>query len=354
MKPSSNCIAFFFFSLFLTASQKPSDAAHRPNFIQPGYRTLCLTVSIYRPLHQFPTSRSDLSAESLLLSVHVDARRAEKAFASARCLSLAMLNPTPWNDLHAGPSSSSASRPTTRDGSTAGARSVTPTTAAAATAAAAAQSQSSSSANNAASATTGGKDRKSSFSRKAAAALASPRRRTSSNAGLSDSSNNQASNSGAVYRTDAAVPPALPDYALSAAAKVAPGSLPLRSPGSPGSPGKMLNRTVTSSSAQSAQAQMPPPPTPLGGPGGGANGGGAFWQSSDANSVHSQITELATKRIGTLDYLRRAYATLWSTFHERQQLTWMDTAMPVVYTGSTHISSTRPTFIACRTSTSAA
>lgn len=147
--------------------------------------------------------------------------------------------------------------------------------------------------------TTAIKDRKPSFSRKAAS-FSGPRRRGSSATG---------STSSAIV-TDAAAPPALPDYALSAAAKVAPSRdaadpspLPLRSPASPPDGGfaRMLSRTATSASTN----MPPPPPTPVEGRNGG--GGGTFWQPNDIGVVHQQIVELANKRIATLDYLRRTY-----------------------------------------------
>jgi len=110
--------------------------------------------------------------------------------------------------------------------------------------------------------------------------------------------------------TDAAAPPALPDYALSAAAKIAPSrdaadpsALPLRSPASPPDGGfaRMLSRTATSASAN----MPPPPPTPVEGRNGG--GGSTFWQPNDIGVVHQQIVQLANKRIATLDYLRRTH-----------------------------------------------
>lgn len=136
--------------------------------------------------------------------------------------------------------------------------------------------------------TTSSKDRKPSFSRKAAS-FSSPRRR-----GSSTTSNNA---NGVI--TDATAPPALPDYALSAAAKVVSRdgteqpSAP--SPASPDNFARMLSRTTTGGTA----TMPPPPPTPVGNQGG-------FWQSNgDAGYMHQQITDLANKRIATLDYLRR-------------------------------------------------
>lgn len=134
------------------------------------------------------------------------------------------------------------------------------------------------------------KDRKPSFSRKSAS-FSAPRRRGSS----------ATSNTTNAVVTDATAPPALPDYALSAAAKVTPRDRdadPIRSPASPDSFGRMLSRTATAPTSQ----LPPPPPTPVGG-----SNGGSFWQPNDVGVVHQQITDLANKRIATLEYLRRAY-----------------------------------------------
>ncbi|KAG6087275.1 hypothetical protein E4U30_000641, partial [Claviceps sp. LM220 group G6] len=125
--------------------------------------------------------------------------------------------------------------------------------------------------------------------------------------------------------TDAAAPPALPDYALPAAAKVQQQQLQLqqqqqarearrelgsvddsgvRSPGSPTGTvftgGGIMSRTATSTTF--GQMMPPPPPTPLG----ISHGAGGMWQQSEASVIYQQITEVASKRISTLDYLRKA------------------------------------------------
>ncbi|KAF7539727.1 hypothetical protein G7Z17_g12378 [Cylindrodendrum hubeiense] len=51
---------------------------------------------------------------------------------------------------------------------------------------------------------------------------------------------------------------------------------------------------------------MPPPATPMSGPN-GAIGSGSLWQQSEAGLAHQQITEVANKRISTLEYLRKAH-----------------------------------------------
>ncbi|KAG5919013.1 hypothetical protein E4U61_001237 [Claviceps capensis] len=136
--------------------------------------------------------------------------------------------------------------------------------------------------------------------------------------------------------TDAAAPPALPDYALSAAAKVQQqqqqqqqlqqqqqarearrelGSVDdsgVRSPGSPTGTsftgGGIMSRTATSTTL--GQMMPPPPPTPLG----ISHGAGGMWQQSEASVIYQQITEVASKRISTLDYLRKAYVPFLSVF----------------------------------------
>ena len=150
--------------------------------------------------------------------------------------------------------------------------------------------------------------RKLSFSRKAASLSgASTRRRGSSAASV-------ASVASSAVITDAATPPALPDYALLAAAKIQ--SRDGRSPASPdagafvgaGGGGYFgsLSRTPTSLSTTTTMATgggfMMPPPTPV------TTGFGSSppWQPSEASAIHQQITDVATKRISTLDYLRKA------------------------------------------------
>ncbi|PHH85810.1 hypothetical protein CDD83_11141 [Cordyceps sp. RAO-2017] len=187
----------------------------------------------------------------------------------------------------------------------------------------------------------------SSSSRKLSFSAASPFGRRRSSASSPASASFQGS-----FVTDAAAPPALPDYALPAAARVQQG----RAPGhhqhnhagaSPdAAPTTMPSRTLTATTAASTVSSSPsavpaapsymPPPTPVvgsgvnGGGGGGAGGGGggglssasssaapavasatasssSIWQPSEASVIHQQIMELAHKRISTLDYLRKAH-----------------------------------------------
>ncbi|PHH70109.1 hypothetical protein CDD82_7338 [Ophiocordyceps australis] len=126
------------------------------------------------------------------------------------------------------------------------------------------------------------------------------RRRGSSGAASSNSSSN-------AVVTDAAAPPALPDYALTAAARIlqVPSTRDRRDPLSPDSGviggssllGTMLGRSVSSSA---------PPLTPVA-TSSGASPSASSGQSSEASFIHQQVCELATKRISTLNYLRKAH-----------------------------------------------
>ncbi|EFY91186.1 hypothetical protein MAC_02857 [Metarhizium acridum CQMa 102] len=146
--------------------------------------------------------------------------------------------------------------------------------------------------------------RKASFSRKAS--LSGSTRRRGSSVGSTAASNPNA------IVTDAAAPPALPDYALPAAAKVQSrdrrdmGSVDdgVRSPVSPtgGSSGlASMSRTNTGAGSYF------PPPTPVGVPSSLNGAAAGTWQQSEASMIHQQITDVANKRISTLDYLRKAH-----------------------------------------------
>ncbi|KAM5350249.1 hypothetical protein ACJ41O_006754 [Fusarium nematophilum] len=143
------------------------------------------------------------------------------------------------------------------------------------------------------------KDRKPSFSRKSS--LSGSRRRGSS-----------FGNGPNAYVTDATAPPALPDYALAAAAKVVPRADIVRDAEAAAASGHppptadsgihMLSRSATGSA--SLMSTNMPPPTPLGN---GSMGSSGMWQQSEASIMHQHVTELANKRISTLDYLRKAH-----------------------------------------------
>ncbi|CAG9947501.1 unnamed protein product [Clonostachys rosea f. rosea IK726] len=64
----------------------------------------------------------------------------------------------------------------------------------------------------------------------------------------------------------------------------------------------MLSRSTTTSSTAAQMTPPFPPPTPS-----SSGNGGAFWQPSDSSVLFQQITDLAHKRITTLDYLRKAH-----------------------------------------------
>ena len=129
------------------------------------------------------------------------------------------------------------------------------------------------------------KDRKASFSRKAS---------------LGSRRGSSFGNGPNAYVTDATAPPALPEYALSAAAKVA---RPSDSEASQTAPtDAMLSRSATGSTTLHGV-----PSTPLGFMPNGAVGTAGMWQQNEANIMYHHVTELANKRIATLEYLRKAY-----------------------------------------------
>ncbi|KAH7259496.1 uncharacterized protein BKA55DRAFT_639538 [Fusarium redolens] len=131
------------------------------------------------------------------------------------------------------------------------------------------------------------KDRKASFSRKAS---------------LSSRRGSSFGNGPNAFVTDATAPPALPDYALSAAAKVAPrpdgvdSSAPVEA--------QMLSRSATGSTTLYGGIV---PNTPMGIMPNGAVGTSGMWQQNEAGIMHHHVTELANKRIATLEYLRKAH-----------------------------------------------
>ncbi|RDA87774.1 hypothetical protein CP532_2435 [Ophiocordyceps camponoti-leonardi (nom. inval.)] len=144
-----------------------------------------------------------------------------------------------------------------------------------------------------------------SLARKASLSAFSSRRRRSSLSSPGSPS--------ATFFTDAAAPPALPDYALSAAAKVQQGRSPVRSSDSGSSTkasGRMFSNAMPTSGPVAVNGSVHGPP---------ASGSSAptvtaaptssssIWQPSEASVIHQQIAELATKRISTLDYLRKAH-----------------------------------------------
>ncbi|KAF5536058.1 hypothetical protein FPHYL_13061 [Fusarium phyllophilum] len=134
--------------------------------------------------------------------------------------------------------------------------------------------------------TTFPKDRKASFSRKAS---------------LSSRRGSSFGNGPNAFVTDATAPPALPDYALSAAAKVAP-----RPDGVEAAPVEvqMLSRSATGSTTLHGGIV---PNTPIGIMPNGAVGTSGMWQQNEAGIMHHHVTELANKRIATLEYLRKAH-----------------------------------------------
>ncbi|KGQ09599.1 hypothetical protein BBAD15_g5039 [Beauveria bassiana D1-5] len=133
------------------------------------------------------------------------------------------------------------------------------------------------------------KERKASFSRKAS--LSGARRRSSVSTTVSSAAD--------AVMTDDSVPPALPDYALAAAVKIAPrdGRDPVRSPISPdNAPFSAISRSTTSTAFMMAQ-QTPSTATGI---------SPTQWRQSEVAMMHQQIIEAAHKRISTLSYLRKA------------------------------------------------
>ncbi|KAI3535320.1 hypothetical protein CABS03_05814 [Colletotrichum abscissum] len=141
------------------------------------------------------------------------------------------------------------------------------------------------------------KDRKNSFGRKTS--FSSPNKSSSRRANSSSSGGG-----GNVVVTDRNVPPALPDFALAAAAKITRDADNIQSPASADSFSRMLSRTQTGSTSLAPSDRLQPPPTSATHPN--------MWQSSESVVLHMQMQEIANKRISTLDYLRKAYATLLS------------------------------------------
>ncbi|KAF5531689.1 hypothetical protein FCIRC_190 [Fusarium circinatum] len=133
------------------------------------------------------------------------------------------------------------------------------------------------------------KDRKASFSRKAS---------------LSSRRGSSFGNGPNAFVTDATAPPALPDYALSAAAKVAPRPDGVESAAAAPVDVQMLSRSATGSTTLYGGIV---PNTPIGIMPNGAVGTSGMWQQNEAGIMHHHVTELANKRIATLEYLRKAH-----------------------------------------------
>lgn len=126
------------------------------------------------------------------------------------------------------------------------------------------------------------KDRKGSFPRKSS--FSSPTR----NKKRSASSGSVGARSGAgSFVTDSSTPPALPDYALSAAAKVT-------REGDVASSGDSFSRILGRTSTAPMGGLTPNPPP------------GQMWQG-EAATMHRNMKGIARKRLYTLDYLRKAY-----------------------------------------------
>ncbi|KAL7925943.1 hypothetical protein ACQKWADRAFT_281345 [Trichoderma austrokoningii] len=138
---------------------------------------------------------------------------------------------------------------------------------------------------------TSSKERKASFS-SLKASLPGSRRRANNASGTATPSS-----SGAAV-TNASAPPALPDHALAAAAKIVVRDKD-RDAAEGAEPANMIPRG-------SAMAAMTPA-TPIEGRPGMTSTMWALAQGEQTQVLHHQITELAQKRMSTLDYLRKAH-----------------------------------------------
>ncbi|KAM0256613.1 hypothetical protein ACHAQJ_004900 [Trichoderma viride] len=150
---------------------------------------------------------------------------------------------------------------------------------------------------------TSSKERKASFS-SLKASLPGSRRRAANGAAAASSSSH---NSGAV--TDASAPPALPDYALAAAAKIVAKDGnnkdkdkerrdAIEGPWTTDLAGAMIPRAGTMTSMTPATpVEVRPGMT------------STMWAMAQGEShlLHQQVTETAQKRMSTLDYLRKAH-----------------------------------------------
>lgn len=134
------------------------------------------------------------------------------------------------------------------------------------------------------------KDRKGSFPLKNS--FTSPTRSNKKRSGSSGSVGGR----GGGFVTDSSAPPALPDYALSAAAKVTREGDGSAGPGPGDGFPRMLGRTATTPSFSSGSTPNPP--------------AGHVWQG-EAAVMHKNMKEIARKRIYTLDYLRKAYVLIF-------------------------------------------
>lgn len=103
-------------------------------------------------------------------------------------------------------------------------------------------------------------------------------------------------------------PPALPEHALANAAKYSKEyentAAPL--PASVDSFSRMLSRTAPISNGYNNGVTSPPMPTERHG---SISAQGGLGPQNESNIIYQHIQEIANKRISTLDYLRKAYAT---------------------------------------------
>lgn len=106
--------------------------------------------------------------------------------------------------------------------------------------------------------------------------------------------------------TDATVPPALPDYALSAAAKITKEPDNIVSPTSVDSFSKMLSRTMSTPSNGLYQTMSGVSGTTINNATTTSPQSVAPTLAPETPSLYSHMQDLMNKRISTLDYLRKA------------------------------------------------
>lgn len=135
------------------------------------------------------------------------------------------------------------------------------------------------------------KDRKNSFPRKTS--FSSPTK--SKKRSASSSSAGARPGVGGSFVTDSAAPPALPDFALAAAAKLSRETEAIAmTPGTGDNFSRILGRTAPTSAGFNTGGLTPVPPP------------GQQWQGEGA-VMHRNMREIARKRMYTLDYLRKAH-----------------------------------------------
>jgi hypothetical protein len=137
--------------------------------------------------------------------------------------------------------------------------------------------------------------RKPSFGRKSSFTSPSKGKRRANS-----SASNGGGGGGGQIITDATAPPALPDYALAAAAKISKDTDPVVSPASVDSFSKMMSRSVSGSAPSNGLYQT------ISGPFATSPQSSVPTLPVETPSLYTHIQDVANKRISTLGYLRKA------------------------------------------------